>query len=90
MQPTEHQVQRTLAALADDPAPAPTGGIPRKTLEIVLKELPVGLLAELEETPVVRPDRMAEVRGRLEHGEQPSDDELANRIVGRLVCDRLR
>lgn len=91
MQPTERQVQATLEALQDEPTSAlATSTIPRDTLEFVLRDLPDGLLEELEEGPAVRPDRMAEVRGRLEHGDKPSDDELANRIVGRLVCDRLR
>ena len=90
MQPTNVQVQRTLAALRVGAPGSGGGGIPRDTLEIVLQELPDGLLAELEDAPVVRPDRCAEARDRIVHGEELSDDELADRIVGRLVCDRLR
>jgi len=65
------------------------GRIPRDTLEIVLSELPLGLLADLD-TPSVRPELLARARSRLAEGTSPSDDELAERIVGRLVCDRLR
>ena len=92
MQPTDMQVERTLAALLIEPSDTVRrgGSIPRDTLEIVLSELPDGLLHDLEEKAVVRSDRVDEVRDRLEHGEEPSADELANRIVGRLVCDRLR
>ena len=42
------------------------------------------------DSPAIRDDRMAEARQRLEAGEQPSAEDLAQRMVGRLVCDRLR
>ena len=90
MQPTEVQVERTLAALRDEPVPERHGAIPRSTLDLMLHELPDGLLESLETKPAPRGDRVQEVRDRIEHGDEPSDDELANRIVGRLVCDRLR
>ena len=89
MQPTDVQVERTLAALRVEPAHRSTG-IPRDTLDLLLQELPDGLLQELETPPAVRPERVQEVRDRLDHGDELSSDELANRIVGRLVCDRLR
>lgn len=53
-------------------------------------EVPDGLLEQLEATPPVRPDRLAEARARLAVGDQPDADTLAKRMVGRLVCDRLR
>ena len=90
MQPTNVQVERTLAALRVGAPGSGGGSIPRDTLEIVLQELPDGLLADLEDAPVVRTDRCAEARDRMVHGEGLSSDELADRIVGRLVCDRLR
>ena len=93
MQPTDVQVQRTLAALEVDPADqhlASAERIPRDTLDIMLRELPDGLLAALEITAPVRSERLERARTRLAHGDAPSDDELAGRIVGRLVCDRLR
>jgi hypothetical protein len=90
MQPTNLQVERTLHALRGGAAATGAPGIPRDTLEIVLRELPAGLLAELGGTPPVRAERLAEARDRMAHGDEPSCDELADRIVGRLVCDRLR
>lgn len=89
MQPTDVQVERTLAALRVEQAPH-RGVIPRDTLDLMLQELPDGLLEDLENTPEVRSDRLQAVRDRLEHGDELSNDELASRIVGRLVCDRLR
>jgi len=93
MQPTDVQVERTLAALQDAPQ-ADKGGraaatIDRDLLDDVLDQLPEGLLDGLGAGPSLRPDRLEEARGRLADGVAPTDDELANRIVGRLVCDRL-
>jgi hypothetical protein len=94
MQPTDVQVERTLAALkveiAGLPAPSTSGRIPRDTLRILLDELPDGLLEDLEDRGSIREDRLEMARDRLEHGDSPSSDEIAGRIVGRLVCDRLR
>ena len=92
MQPTDVQVERTLAALQDapsEPRGARTSGIDREALDGVLDDLPDGLLDGLGAGPSLRPDRLEEARGRLATGVAPTDDELANRIVGRLVCDRL-
>src|SRR5688500_13111442 len=90
MQPTDVQVARTLAALQH---PSPERERPssrsRDTRDDLLDDLPEGLLQDLEDAPSVRPDRLEEARDRLETGLAPSSDELANRIVGRLVCDRL-
>jgi hypothetical protein len=84
MQPTDLQVERSLAALRlggiDE-----RGGGPGSS-----PDMPPGLVEELAATPPVRPDRLAEARQRLEVGEQPDADALAARMVGRLVCDRLR
>lgn len=89
MQPTDVQVRQSLAALEAAPSAA-ISPVPRTDLELVLADLPDGLLDDLDDTPVVRPDRLEEARGRLEGGAQPSPGELADRIVGRMVCDRLR
>ena len=87
MQPTDVQVARTLAALQHpSPERERSAGISRDDL---LDDLPEGLLQDLEDAPSVRTDRLEEARDRLETGLAPSSDELANRIVGRLVCDRL-
>ena len=85
MQVTELQVQRSLQALTErDPddtdsiADATAGGVPD------------GLVERLAGAPTVRDDRLAEALERLETGDRPSADDLAGRMVGRLVCDRLR
>ena len=88
MQPTELQVERSLAALrggVDD-----LGGLSAHGTDRPEGSLPDGLLEQLEATPAVRPDRLAEARQRLAEGAQPDADELATKMVGRLVCDRLR
>ena len=92
MQPTNVQVERTLAALEVDTIEAGVHHprIERDTLEILLSDLPDGLRANLEAPAEVREDRLQEARKRMVHGHAPSPDELANRIVGRMVCDRLR
>lgn len=88
MQPTQMQVERSLAALregervdevVDEPALISAAG-----------DLPAELFEELERTPPVRADRLAEARQRLAAGDQPDATALASRMVGRLVCDRLR
>ena len=86
MQPTDIQVQRSLAALREDGGPL----LPEDEHELVTEQLPSGLVERIESSPAVRPDRLAEARLRLETGEVPTADDLANRMVGRLVCDRLR
>jgi hypothetical protein len=93
MQPTDVQVERSLAALQHpspgSPEPRSATGISRDTLDGMLDELPEGLLQGLEDGPWLRSDRLEEARDRLASGPAPTSDELANRIVGRLVCDRL-
>ena len=94
MQPTEQQVERSLAALLRGAETAPAepridegllGAAP-----MVAVEVPVGLAEALDGAPDVRADRLAAARRRLAQGEAPSDEELAGRMVGRIVCDRLR
>lgn len=85
MQVTELQVQRSLQALTDH-ASDDTG----PTAEPSSGHVPDGLVERLAGAPAVRDDRLAEACERLETGEGPSADDLAGRMVGRLVCDRLR
>jgi hypothetical protein len=84
MQVTELQVQRSLQALSgtavDEPAAPEDDPV----------ACPAGLVERLMGSPAIRDDRLAEARQRLEAGEQPSAEDLAQRMVGRLVCDRLR
>ncbi|MBI2704234.1 MAG: hypothetical protein HYX32_02925 [Actinobacteria bacterium] len=90
MQPTDTQVQRSLAALRDDEAPHDRFDLHEADQELTTEQLPSGLVEQLERTPAVRPERLAEARLRLATGEVPTADDLASRMVGRLVCDRLR
>ncbi len=83
MQVSELQVQRSLEALAD-PARRPVGS-PHD-----LSGLPVGLVERLSGTPAIRHDRVEEARHHLETDGPPTAEALAQRMVGRLVCDRLR
>lgn len=85
MQLTEVQIERSLAALRGDPVPAPSA-----TERDDGPAVPDGLADALAGSPDVRPDRLAEARRRLARGEGPSDADLADRMIGRIVCDRLR
>jgi hypothetical protein len=96
MQPTELQVQHSLRALTEAPADALTehsgsgeplsGAAPPDELD----DFAADVAARLREASSVRDDRVASARAGLEAGEQPSAEALAQRMVGRLVCDRLR
>ncbi len=93
MQVTELQVQRSLLALTgSEAAPAAeTGAVAGPaTAPDDAAACPAGLVEQLVGSPAIRDDRLAEARQRLESGEQPTAEDLAQRMVGRLVCDRLR
>jgi hypothetical protein len=97
MQPTRNQVEQSLAALATSDHPrarldgfARSHGPAHELDADAIESLPEGLLEALERTIDVRLDRLEGARARLEQGGELSADELADRIVGRLVCDRLR
>ncbi len=83
MQVTELQVQRSLQALTHD---GPMAATPEAGPAVV----PEGLVEQLSSAPAMRGDRLASARKRLETGDQPTAEALAQRMVGRLVCDRLR
>ena len=53
-------------------------------------EVPPELFERLEGGPQVRRDRVDAAKARLEDGDEPSADDVATKLVGRLVCDRLR
>ena len=89
MQVTELQVQRSLEALTDHGGRrrAPTDAADDSTPP----DLPDGLVERLtERARSIRDDRVEEARRRLETGQAPTAEALAQRMVGRLVCDRLR
>jgi hypothetical protein len=96
MQPTQNQVERSLEALRHppDPAAAPVDDPPADHADAELADdetdIHTAVLDLLGDEPVIRLDRLTDVRRRLDAGEHPSDDDLAGRMVGRLVCDRLR
>jgi len=84
MQVTEAQVQRSIEALTADAGPCRSPGDARAG------DVPAGLVERLTQSSAIRDDRLVEVRRRLARGDQPSAEALAQRMVGRLVCDRLR
>jgi hypothetical protein len=96
MQPTRTQVEQSLAALAEGTGhPDQASGVRSAATDparvaVAIESLPDGLLAELEQTIDIRPDRLDRAREHLAHLDELSASELADRIVGRLVCDRLR
>lgn len=94
MQVTELQVQRSLDALTTEAAAAGALDAADPPTEAIIEnravDVPAGLLERLTESSPIRTDRTEEARRRLEQGEQPTAEALAQRMVGRLVCDRLR
>jgi predicted amidophosphoribosyltransferase len=94
MQPSDIQVERSMAALRDDaPGRGARTACPPSEMDFerhVSARLPEGLAARLAETPSVRPERVAAARARLDSAALPSAGEVATKLVGRLVCDRLR
>jgi hypothetical protein len=94
MQLTKDQVRQTLVALTVSQT-GTSGRTPPRTarrdvVSDALEALPAGLLEDLERAIDVRADRLDAARAWLCHVDDLSADELADRIVGRLVCDRLR
>lgn len=85
MQPTEIQVERSLQALQTEPETGVAGASGPDA-----PDLPAGLVELLATAPAVRLDRVVDARMRMEAEDQPSAEDLARRVVGRMVCDRLR
>ncbi len=90
MQVTELQVQRSLQALTGPDRDGSAEAVAPPSTDAEPVACPVGLVKQLMDSPAIRDDRLAEARQRLESGDQPSAEDLAQRMVGRLVCDRLR
>ena len=84
MQVTKTQVARSIEALKRQNGKVATGS--RCEPEAMPDEL-VEVLAAL---PTIRRERTDDVRTRLADGTLPSADELAEKLIGRLICDRLR
>jgi hypothetical protein len=88
VQPTEIQVQQSLRALESSDA-AVWLGLPDESDRDDAPAV-AELVEMLADAPAIRPERLVDARMRLAAGVQPTDDDLAGRMVGRLVCDRLR
>jgi len=95
MRPSDEQVRRSLAALrraeeaerraAAEQAEREGGDQPAREPTV----LPPDVLERLLATPIIRPDAVERGRSRLASGDLEADD-LAGKVIGRLVCDRLR
>jgi hypothetical protein len=98
MQPTEQQIQRSLEALRTDGTRR--GGADLRSGDVFfagrgdelcrLDDVPTEVFARLLEAPLVRADRLEQARRRLARGDTPTAEDLATRMIGRLLCDRLR
>ncbi len=85
MQVTNTQVIKTLAALGrDEPGPEVSSDGPRA------EPPPDDMVSRVNDLPAVRRDRAEMARDRLSGDQMPSAELLAEKLVGRLVCDRLR
>ena len=82
MQVTQDQVRRSIVALRarvpSMPVATPRGVVPSDALDRV------------SSLPDIRQERVSEALARLAAGCGPTDEELADRVIGRMVCDRLR
>lgn len=87
MQPTNVQVERSLQALR-------SSGEPHAGRHSVGRhrpgDIPLAVVEQVLGAPIGRTERLARARRLLASGQIPTDDALADRMVGRLVCDRLR
>lgn len=89
MQPTETQVERSLAALITAGSEIDITSETERS-DAHADELPDGLLERIAAMPAVRPERLSEARTLVHEGTYPDADLLAQKMVGRIVCDRLR
>ena len=99
MRVSDDQVIRSLAALEAETAGAGEEHVPKDEHdhdhrghehdhedEVVQP----AVAAALRGAPKVRASEVARVRARLEDGQSPTADDVATKLIGRLVCDRLR
>lgn len=88
MRVSDDQVERSLAALRE--ADVAAAGVPGGAVGEAPRGLPNDLLDALLAVPRVRAEAVARVRSKLSSGPAPTADDVARKLVGRLVCDRLR
>lgn len=86
MQPTEQQIQCSLEALRTPGARA----FDPSAADIRIEMVPHAVTLRLREEPVLRTEHLERARQRLARGDTPSAEDLAERMIGRLLCDRLR
>ncbi len=82
MQLTQDQVRRSMLALR--------AGVPVESATTPRPAVPSGALDRVSNLPEIRQERVAEALARLAAGRGPTNQELADRVIGRMVCDRLR
>lgn len=92
MRMTPCQVELTLASLGRDlpMSGSCAGGMGPARETNASQHPPDDVLVRLGGLPAVRADRTATARALLIADALPSADVLAEMLVGRLVCDRLR
>ena len=90
MQCTNTQVLRSMEALREQPVET-ADAVERVVDRTDASPVTTEIVERLSSMSPIRQDRLEEVRSRLEDGSLlPSVDEVAEKLVGRLVCDRLR
>ncbi|HUW01339.1 MAG TPA: hypothetical protein VMW08_03190 [Acidimicrobiales bacterium] len=85
MQVTNTQVDKTLESLSRSGPTAPAVEGPLR-LDALLDEA----ITRVNDLPTVRRERAEMARDRLRAEQLPSAEALADKLIGRLVCDRLR
>lgn len=90
MRPTQAQVTRSLAALNGAGQRTLDGRFGQESGVANGEDVSAEVIRALRETPEIRSDLLEEARGRLRAGERPSADALADSMLGRFICDRLR
>lgn len=85
MRPTKTQVTRSLADLCESDHTASEIDI-----DLGHEELSDDIVRAVNEAPDLRLDLLEEARCRLRAGQVPSAYALADRMLGRFICDRLR
>ena len=82
MQVTQDQVRRSMLALRAR-VPVVSATTPRPTV-------PSDALDRVSKLPEIRQERVDRALARLAAGRGPTNQELADQVIGRMVCDRLR
>lgn len=84
MRLADDEINWSLAALRDCVEPPPFSGVPEDTYGMV------AALRSLRRVPTIREDAVVRARAGLAASVQPSGEDVAGKLVGWLVCERLR